>query len=97
MEGGEGLGPVQISLEKSLLVYACKLLEELGFNLGCVCASGCSKSMETVMEFHLGRDTGVDDNFKDLQDYFQEADASGASIWFWNHDLDAVVELLGQL
>jgi len=37
--------------------------------------------METVMKFHLGCDTRVDDAFKDLQDYFQEADASGTTIW----------------
>jgi len=79
MEGGKGLGPIQISLEKSLLVYACKLLEELGFYLGCVCASGCSESMETVMELHLLCYPRVDDAFKDFQDYFQEADASGHS------------------
>jgi len=34
MEGSKGLGPIQIGLEKSLLVYACKLLKELGFYLG---------------------------------------------------------------
>jgi len=49
------------------------------------------------MEFHLGFDMRINDAFKDLQDYFQEANASGAIIWFWNHNLDAVVELLGQL
>jgi len=41
------------------------------------------------MEFHLGFDTRVNDAFNDLQDYFQETNASGTTIWFWNHDLDA--------
>jgi len=97
MEGSKGLGPIQTGLEKIVLVHTCKLLEELGFNLGGISAAGCSKSMETVMEFHLRSDTRVDDAFKDLQDYFQEADASGTTIWFWNLNLDAEAELLGQL
>jgi len=82
MEGSKGLGPIHTGLESSLLVYACQLLEELGFYLGCISASGCSKSMETVVEFHLGFDTRINNAFKDLQDYFQEANASGATIWF---------------
>jgi len=47
MEGSKGFEPIQIGLEEGLLVNACKLLEEFGFYLGCVSASGCSKSMES--------------------------------------------------
>jgi len=49
------------------------------------------------MEFHLGFDTRIDDAFKDFQDSFQEANAPRSSIWLWNHNLDAAVELSGQL
>jgi len=56
MKDSKGIGPIQTGLEKSLLVYACKLLEELGFYLTQIpvhCASVGSPLTQHLYHYSL--------------------------------------------